>query len=269
MLGEIISERPADGKVFGRPRAVVCYNERPMVRNLAVGLLVVVFFLVAAPLLIVAFLVRAPGLLIAYGKGGVRLACWIVGFDLVVAGRERLGPAGQFVFMANHLSLIDGPLLVLLIPRPLRVILKKSLFRLPIVGQAMAFIGFVPVDRMRASGGQRAIARAARLMKEKGCSFLIFPEGTRSRDGRLQAFRRGGFFLALESGAAIVPISIRGTYELMPRGQKFIRKGRIQVEFHAPVPAAGLGRDDIPALMDRVRAVIAADVEETRQPCGG
>jgi 1-acyl-sn-glycerol-3-phosphate acyltransferase len=240
-----------------------------MVRNLAVGLLVVVFFLLAAPLLIVAFLVRAPGLLIAYGKGGVRLACWILGFDLVVAGRERLGPAGQFVFMANHLSLIDGPLLVLLIPRPLRVILKKSLFRLPIVGQAMAFVGFVPVDRMRATGGQRAIARAARLMKEKGCSFLIFPEGTRSRDGRLQAFRRGGFFLALESGAAIAPVSIQGTFELMPKGRKFIRRGRIRVAFHDPVPVAGLGRDDIPTLMDGVRSVIASAVGEGVPAPGG
>jgi 1-acyl-sn-glycerol-3-phosphate acyltransferase len=240
-----------------------------MVRNLAVGLLFVVFVVLAAPVLLVAFLARAPRLVIGYGKGAVRLACWILGFDVVVEGRERVGPTEQFVFMANHLSLIDGPLLFLLIPRPLRVILKKSIFRLPVIGAAMAFIGFVPVDRMRTTGGQRAIARAARLMKEKGCSFLIFPEGTRSRDGRLQAFRRGGFFLALESGAAIAPISVQGTYELMPRGQKYIRRGRIRVAFHDPLPVAGLGRDDIPALMDRARAAVAAGLEEGARARGG
>ncbi len=233
-----------------------------MVRNLAVGLLFVVFVLLAVPVLLVAFLVRAPGLVIAYGRSGVRIACWILGFDLAVDGRERVGPEGQFIFMANHLSLIDGPLLFLLVPRPLRVILKKSIFRIPVIGQAMAFVGFVPVDRMRTTGGQRAIAQAARLMREKGCSFLIFPEGTRSRDGRLQAFRRGGFFLALESGAAIVPISIRGTFELMPKGQKFIRRGKIRVAFHDPIPVAGLGRADIPALMGRVRDAVATGLDE-------
>ena len=240
-----------------------------MVRNLAVGLLFVVFVLLAVPLLIVSFLVRAPELLLAYGRGAVRLACWILGFDLSVEGREKLGPAGGFVFMANHLSLIDGPLLVALIPRRLRVILKKSLFQIPVIGAAMAYVGFVPVDRKHASGGQRAIARAARLMREKSVSFLIFPEGTRSRDGRLHDFRRGGFFLALESGAAIAPISIRGTYELMPKGQKYIRKGKIRVVFHEPVPVAGLGREDIPALMGRVRAVVAAGLDDPGRAPGG
>lgn len=240
-----------------------------MVRNLAVGLLFVVFVILALPLLIVSFVVRAPELLLGYGRGAVRLACWVLGFDLRVEGREKLGPAGRFVFMANHLSLIDGPLLVALVPRRLRVILKKSLFQIPVIGSAMAYVGFIPVDRKRTSGGQRAIARAARLMREKGVSFLIFPEGTRSRDGRLQEFRRGGFFLALESGAAIAPISIRGTYELMPKGQKYIRKGKIRVVFHEPVPVAGLGRGDIPVLMDRVRAAIASGLEEEAPAAGG
>ena len=141
--------------------------------------------------------------------------------------------------MPNHLSFLDGPLVMMLIPGAARVILKRSVLRLPIVGLGMRHVGFVPVDRKGAAGGKRSIARAAALMRDRGYSFLIFPEGTRSRDGNLRAFRRGGFFLALESGAPIVPVTIRGTFELMPKGQWFARRGTVRVAFHEPVPVTG------------------------------
>jgi 1-acyl-sn-glycerol-3-phosphate acyltransferase len=103
-------------------------------------------------------------------------------------------------------------------------------------------------------------------MRLKGYSFLIFPEGTRSRDGRLQDFRRGGFFLALETGAPIVPISIIGTYELMPRGQFYVRPGRIKVIFHSPVPVSDYDRDSVEELIARVREKIASALPENYLP---
>ena len=120
----------------------------------------------------------------------------------------------------------------------------------------MKFVGFVPVDRKRARGGKRSIERAAALMRERGYSYLVFPEGTRSRDGRIKDFRRGGFFLALESGAPIVPISITGTFELMPKGSLFARPGRVRVQFHPPISTEGCTLENMRELMARVKCAI-------------
>jgi 1-acyl-sn-glycerol-3-phosphate acyltransferase len=144
----------------------------------------------------------------------------------------------------------------MLIPGAARAILKKSILRIPIVGTAMRFVGFVPVDRKGAEGGKKSIARAASLMRRKGYSFLIFPEGTRTLDGRLGPFRRGGFFLALESGVPIIPVTLSGTRELMPKTQWFARRGRVKAVFHEPVPMAGYSIETMGGLMDKVRAAI-------------
>jgi 1-acyl-sn-glycerol-3-phosphate acyltransferase len=142
------------------------------------------------------------------------------------------------------------------IDRPVRVIVKRFVFRIPVLGLGMRFSGYVPVDKTGAGAGRRSIARAAQLMKEKGFSFLIYPEGQRSWDGKLQPFRRGGFFLALDTGAPIVPVSIRGTYELMPRGKWLIRKGPVRIVFHAPIPVSGYTPEAIPEIMERVRIAV-------------
>ncbi len=165
------------------------------------------------------------------------------------------------IFMANHASFVDGPLLCWQNPRNPRVIFKKQLMVIPILGWMMKFVGFVPVDRKGAGGGQAGIARAVRSIRERGDSFLVFPEGTRTRDGRLQPFRRGGFFLAVESGAPIVPVSVRGTWAMMPRGRASVRRGRITVVYHDPI-ASGGGTDGIPALMERVRTAIRSGLDE-------
>jgi 1-acyl-sn-glycerol-3-phosphate acyltransferase len=225
-------------------------------------LLVIIYFiltLVLAVLLLVFFPfgIREP--LLGLAKWAMNLGCRVLGIKVEVSGREKIDRKTPHIYMANHLSFLDGPLLFGLIPQPIRVILKKQVFRLPVIGQGMRYVGFVPVDRKRIRGGKKSIDRAAALMRERGYSYLIFPEGTRSRDGRLQAFKRGGFFLALTCGASIVPISIAGTYELMPRGTLFARKGRIKVTFHPPVPVEGYTQDNIHLLIDQVRGVIGND----------
>jgi 1-acyl-sn-glycerol-3-phosphate acyltransferase len=123
-------------------------------------------------------------------------------------------------------------------------------------------VGFVPVDRKSIRGGKRSIDRAVRMIREKGHSFLIFPEGTRSRDGKLQPFKRGGFFLALNSQVPVAPVSIQGTFELMPKGAFFIRKGKVKVRFHPAVPVPGFDRDSLPQLIDKVRNVIRTGLDE-------
>jgi 1-acyl-sn-glycerol-3-phosphate acyltransferase len=142
------------------------------------------------------------------------------------------------------------------------VILKKEIFRIPVIGLGMKQVDFVPVDRRGIRGGKKSIDLAARLMREKGYSFLIFPEGTRSRHGRLQQFRRGGFFLAVTSQCAIIPVSVAGTYELMPKGRFFVKRGKIRVVFHSPISAAGYHKDNLPDLLEKVRVAIRSGISE-------
>lgn len=210
---------------------------------------VIPFFIIC-----VVFGLREP--LMALSKAVLRLSRWILGIRVEVEGRERIDPRGAYVYMSNHLSFLDGPLLFVLIPGMIRVLLKKSVFRIPVLGWGMRFIGFVPVDRKGMKAGKASIDRAKSLMREKGYSFLIFPEGTRSRDGGLLPFRRGGFFLAVDSQAPIVPVSIKGTYELMPRGRFRVKRGTVKVVFHEPVPSAGRSVATMPELMEEVRAAI-------------
>jgi len=230
----------------------------PAVRTVAFGIFFAILLVLIIPVLAVALLAGMRGELIRIGQWAVRVGCGFLGLRVRVSGLERVDPGVPCLFMANHLSFLDGPLLAMAVRRTARIILKKSLFRIPVLGIAMRHVGFVPVDRKGTKGGQRSLRRAARLVRGKGYSFLIFPEGTRSRDGKMRPFRRGGFFLALESGAPIVPVTIDGTYELMPKGQWFARPGEVRIVFHAPVPVGGYGLETMPELMEKVRAAVAS-----------
>jgi 1-acyl-sn-glycerol-3-phosphate acyltransferase len=224
-------------------------------------LLVPVYFVLIIVLAVLLLIFWPFGLgepLFGFAKWAVSLAPPVLGIRVRTSGRDEVDRKTPYVFMSNHLSFIDGPLLFLLIPQSVRIILKKEIFRIPVLGQGMRFVGFVPVDRKGAHGGKKSIDHAARLMRERGYSYLIFPEGTRTRDGRPQAFRRGGFFLALSAGAPIVPITIRGTYELMPRGTIFPRLGKVDVLFHHPVPVDAYDLKSMPALIDKVRDIIVS-----------
>lgn len=227
-----------------------------VIRTIILLLFYVVLVVLLTPVLLVFWPLGIRDPLLAVAKWAMGVSRSILGLRVEVEGLEKVEPGRSYVFMANHLSFLDGPLLFYVIPGLVRVILKKSIFRLPVVGPGMRFVGFIPVDRKRASGGKRSIDEAARLMRERGYSFLIFPEGTRSRTGELQPFKRGGFFLALAAGAPIVPVTIKGTFELMPRGRLFPRPGSIKVIFHRPVEVAGKTPDDIPALVEQVYQTI-------------
>lgn len=221
-----------------------------------------IFYLVAVilltPVLLVFWALEKKEPVLDIGKWAMGMGRSILGIEVEVEGLENIDLASNYVFMANHLSLLDGPLLFYIIPQRVRVILKKSIFRIPVAGPAMRFIGFVPVERKSLSSGKRSIDEAVRAMKEKSYSFLIFPEGTRSHDGKLQPFKRGGFFLAVSAQVPIIPITIKGTFELMPRGRFFPRRGKIKVVFHPAIETAGKTLSDIPALKEKVAETITA-----------
>ncbi|HEX9901339.1 MAG TPA: lysophospholipid acyltransferase family protein [Acidobacteriota bacterium] len=233
-----------------------------LVRTVLAGLVVVLFTLIFIPLLLLCFIFRVRRPLFGVARFALRLTALAAGLKVEVSGLEHIDRKRVYVFMSNHLSFIDGPLLFLLIPQPVRVILKKQLFRIPVIGLGMKYLGFVPVDRRGIKQGRRAIERAAGLIRRKRYSFLIFPEGTRSRDGRLQPFKRGGFFLAAEAGAPILPLSVEGTFALMPRGSFFIRGGKIRVRFHPALPVGQAHDGSLTETMARTRAAIVSGLSE-------
>jgi 1-acyl-sn-glycerol-3-phosphate acyltransferase len=180
---------------------------------------------------------------------GIRLA----GIRVQVTGLDRLDPAATYIFMSNHVSNLDPPILVPVIPRRTSVLAKKELFRIPILGRAMRMASLVPVDR---SNREAAIAslRAAAEVLARGIPMTIFVEGTRSFDGRLLPFKKGPFYLAMESAAPVVPVTIVGTHHILPKRSVRIRPGEVTLVFHAPLdPRQFADRD---ALLIAVRAAI-------------
>ena len=190
----------------------------------------------------------------------VRTGFRVAGVRIEVVGLEGVPAGTACIFMANHVSNLDPPVLLPLIPGRTSVFLKRSLMKIPILGYGMRLARFVPVDR----GGDAAAAlkstEDAKLLLAEGISITTFVEGTRSRDGRLQQFKKGPFYLGMESGAPCVPISISGTETMMRKGSLKIRPGVVRVVFHAPVAPASMA--DREALMLAVREAIASGLPE-------
>jgi 1-acyl-sn-glycerol-3-phosphate acyltransferase len=214
------------------------------------------------------------GLVDHSGDGVLWLARWwsrgvlgSAGVEVRVRAHATLDPKQPYVVMPNHLSSVDIWSVFVAVPVPLRFIAKKQLGQIPLFGWAMRAGRFIFIDRQNATSARRSIDAAAARIRE-GRSVVIFPEGTRSPDGRLGAFKKGGFHLAINSGAQIVPVAIRGSREVMPRGSLFIRPGVVEIEIGEPIPTAGLGPGDRGALLTKVRARVAEMLGQTLEPQG-
>jgi len=178
------------------------------------------------------------------------------GLRLRTSFESELDPRRPAIFMANHQSLFDIPVLFVTLPGQARMLAKESLFRIPIFGWAIRLGGFISIDRKDRSRAKESFDAAARRLRS-GTSALIFPEGTRSRDGRLLAFQRGGLLLALKSGLPIVPVGIEGTLEVQPKSSFLIRPRTIMVRYGRPIEVEGLGIRDRADLTARVREAVA------------
>ena len=231
--------------------------------------LVFVYMTLGAPLGIIgipySLLVGNVGLLYRLSaRWLVPLGLRVVGIRVEVTGREHVPVGTSCIYLSNHLSNLDPPVLFPVLPGQCSVLLKKSLMRIPILGTGMRLAKFVPVERgSRRDAAQASVAAAASALKS-GLNILIFAEGTRSRDGRLAAFKRGPFYLAMETGAPVVPIAISGTQKLMHKGSMAVTPGTTKVEFlEAVYPAAFATREE---LMAAVHGAIAAALPEEMKP---
>lgn len=181
------------------------------------------------------------------------LAC--AGVSVSLEGTESLG-APPFLFMSNHSSGLDIPVLLAAMPLPFKFVAKRELFRIPLFGWAIKKAGYISIDRENPREALKAIEEAVSKLAE-GTSVLIFPEGTRSKDGHLLPFMKGAFSLAARAGAPIIPLAMVGTYNLQPPGHAVPRaKGRVEIRMGKPIPIEGKGLSYKAELMEKVRRSI-------------
>jgi 1-acyl-sn-glycerol-3-phosphate acyltransferase len=236
-----------------------------MIRAAFVAFGIAIVAIVAGlPLLLYASLTGNVDPLYRAGARSVTLIARVAGLRTRVEGIENI-PAGTCLFAANHTSNADAPAIVGAIPRRIAILAKKSLFAIPIVGPAFRIAQFVPVDRAHPERAAASIDLAAERMK-RGVSFLIYPEGTRSPDGRLLPFRRGAFVLAIKAGVPVVPVACSGAHRVIPKKSYRITPGDVVVRFCPAVNAAEYSLDRRNELAERVHAAIAAALPPDQQP---
>ncbi len=168
---------------------------------------------------------------------GMRLAYAgprIAGARVKIVGLDKIDPSGTYIFMSNHVSNLDPILLCPLLPRRTSILAKNVIWRIPILGKALDLAEIVPVERENREAAIQSVRRAGEVMRHH-INMTLFPEGTRSRDGRLLPFKKGPFHLATETGFPIVPVTILGTYEMMPKGNWIVRSGTATLVFHPPI----------------------------------
>lgn len=191
---------------------------------------------------------------------GVRLA----GIRVKTVGLDKLDPSRTYIFMSNHVSNVDPPILMPLIPRRMSIMVKKELFRVPILSRLMRFGSLVPVDRGNRESGIAAVRAAAEVIRQ-GLNMTVYVEGHRSFDGKLLPFKKGPFYLAQECGVPIVPVTIVGTHDVMPKKRFAIKPGTVTVIFHPPIEPKDFGSRD--CLMARVRRAIESGLPaELQEP---
>lgn len=202
-----------------------------------------------------ALLRRDVSLLYRMALGVARIGLRLAGIRVQADWRAPLDPRRRYIFLSNHVSNLDPPVLLPLLPTRVSVFIKRSLLKIPMLGWGMQLADFIPVDRDgRTESAIESVQAAAQVLRS-GLSIVSFVEGTRSRDGRLQPFKKGPFYLAMETGAPVIPVSIYGTETMMRKGSVRIFPGTAHVIFHPPLePANYATRDDLLAAVHKAIA---------------
>ncbi len=257
---------PVAGSASSRPPALTGVSRfvaaiRSFATYLAVSVYVV---LVGPPGVLIAWMCNRPGLLYVLSHGGVGLGLALSGISYRLTGLERIPRGCAAVFCANHASNIDAPLLFHLLHPRLHMLYKAEFGRMPILGRAAPVAGFIPVERGNPEQSQRAIDAAAASVA-RGHSFLVFPEGTRSRTGALLPFKKGGFIMAIKAQAPLVPVAIVGGTAAMTKGNRLIRPVRVDVRVGVPIDTSGMTLDD----RDRLIGLARLQIEEMMRAAAG
>jgi 1-acyl-sn-glycerol-3-phosphate acyltransferase len=187
-----------------------------------------------------------------WGRSLLRIA----GVRVEAHGLEKIDPNGAYVFVSNHLSYMDTPVVLSTIPAQFRFMAKKDLFQIPFLGTHLAQAGHIPVPREDPRAAVKALARAAETIRERGISVLIFPEGGRSMDGVLQPFKEGAAHIAIKAGVPMVPVTLIGTRQILAMGSATFHRGRVTLRIGDPIPTANLTARDRESLTECLRKQI-------------
>jgi 1-acyl-sn-glycerol-3-phosphate acyltransferase len=193
---------------------------------------------------------------IRVARAWARTLLVVSGVRVMVEGLEHVIASGSYVFISNHLSFMDTPVVLANIPVQFRFLAKRGLFQIPFLGQHLSRAGHIPVPREDPRASVKTMQLAAETIKQKRISLLIFPEGGRSHNGELQAFKEGGAYIAIRAGVPVVPVAISGTRELLPWGSGIVRPGYVRLRILEPIETAQLNLKDRGRLTEQVRTLI-------------
>ena len=180
---------------------------------------------------------------------------------VTVKGLSNLKPGRSYIYMANHMSNFDIPVLQAYLPVQFRWLAKAELYKIPIFGYAMKRAGYISIDRSDRESAIESLNKAVKIIRD-GVSVIIFPEGTRSRTNTVQPFKKGGFFLAVDSGVPVIPIIIHGTGRIMPKKQMSIKPGNVTLEIEKPINSSDYTRKTKDDLIEKVRGIILKSFEK-------
>lgn len=228
-----------------------------------VSVIITAFF--ATSVVIYALLGAAENSLHKVARTWARVLLAVTNVRVQVIGKENLSEKKPYIFMSNHQSDFDIFIVLAHLPGQFRWIAKKELFRIPIFGRAMKNAGYIEIDRQHRQRALQNLAEASRKIRE-GKSVMSFPEGTRSKDGAIKPFKKGMFHLALEAGVPIVPITIVGAAEIMPKRSLKINPGRITMVIDKPIAVSGYTDASRPELVERTRRIIIDNFNAWQEP---
>ena len=227
------------------------------------GIILVTAFM-AVMVILVSFVTASGDTAHKVGKIWAKCILALSNIRVTVKGLSNLKPGRSYIYMANHMSNFDIPVLQAFLPVQFRWLAKAELYKIPVFGYAMKRAGYISIDRSDRESAIESLNKAAKIIRG-GISVVIFPEGTRSRTHNIQPFKKGGFFLAVDSGVPIIPIIIHGTERIMPKKQMLIKPGDVTLEIAKPINSSDYTRKTKNDLMEKVRYIFLKSFEKNKQ----
>ena len=235
-----------------------------MIRTALISVWVVLITLICATAaIVVSFLRKGGNFAHLVGRFWARSIVFVSRVKVSVQGLEHIDPGAAYVYMANHQSMFDILTLLGYLPVQFRWLAKMELFQIPVFGYSMARVGYISIDRSNRKSAYKSLQEAAQKIAQ-GVSVVVFPEGTRSRDGQIKPFKGGGFYLAIRSGRPIVPVVIIGSHHVMPKGRLRIRRGQIILNINPPIETTHYNNSTKEILMESVRSTMKRDLERIK-----